>query len=215
MIEKLRVYIDSIFENAPKTKQAIELKEEILQNTVERYNDLTQEGKSEEAAFNIAVAGIGDVTEIIESLEKPFRGYEYTKEEIEESRKKSAIYTSVAVMLYILSVLPVIADLEVIGISLMFVMIALATGLIIYNNKTHIRHYKIDDTIVEDFKKWNKENDGKRALRKSISSVVWSLCLAIYFLISFTTMAWHITWVIFPIAAAVDNIIKAIMDLKK
>ena len=34
------------------------------------------------------------------------------------------------------------------------------------------------------------------------------------FLISFTTHAWHITWILFPIAPAVINILNAVLDAK-
>ena len=81
---------------------------------------------------------------------------------------------------------------------------------------THLDVYKRqDDTVVENFKEWNHENQGKRALQKSISSGVWALIVVLYFVISFTTQAWYITWLIFPIGAAVDNIVRACMDLRK
>ena len=53
MNEKLREHIEELFKNAPQTRQAVEIKEEILQNTIDRYNDLKAEGKSDEAAYNI------------------------------------------------------------------------------------------------------------------------------------------------------------------
>ena len=46
------------------------MKEEILQNLTEKYNDLLSDGKSEVAAYNIAVAGIGDISELIEELKR-------------------------------------------------------------------------------------------------------------------------------------------------
>ena len=61
MYDKLREYIESLFKDAPDTVKTVELKEEMLQNLYEKYNDLLAEGRSEQAAFNIAVAGVGDV----------------------------------------------------------------------------------------------------------------------------------------------------------
>lgn len=37
----------------------------------------------------------------------------------------------------------------------------------------------------------------------------------IYFLVSFLTRAWFITWLIFPITAAVRQLVQAIFDLKE
>ena len=39
MNEKLREHIEKLFKNAPQTRQAVEIKEEILQNTIDRYNE--------------------------------------------------------------------------------------------------------------------------------------------------------------------------------
>lgn len=45
MKDKLRNFIESLFEDAPKNKQTIELKEEMLQNLIDKYNDLVDSGK--------------------------------------------------------------------------------------------------------------------------------------------------------------------------
>ena len=68
MNEKLRCYIDDLFANAPSTVRAVELKEELYQNLTDKYNDLIAQGKSEESAYNIAIASIGDVDSLISGL---------------------------------------------------------------------------------------------------------------------------------------------------
>lgn len=68
MENKLRAYMDHLFQDVPNTKKAVEVKEEILQNIVDKYHDLVAEGKSEEAAYNIAIASIGDLDELLASL---------------------------------------------------------------------------------------------------------------------------------------------------
>ena len=220
MYEKLRNYIESLFEAAPNTQQAVEIKEEIIQNTTQRYNDLLAEGKSEEAAFNIAVAGIGDVSDLLNTLRAnsatSYNGY--TKEEIQRDRQRSGAITAIAVMLYICSLIPPILldgfrfgwDL---GPCIMFLMIAIATALLIYNAKTRIHYQKKDDTMVENFKQWNTESKRKNSLYGSIASAIWAIGLVLYFVISFSTGAWYITWVIFIITVAVQNIAKAILEV--
>ena len=47
MDNKLKAYVDNLFRNAPATAKAYEVKEEILQNLKDKYNDLIAEGKSE------------------------------------------------------------------------------------------------------------------------------------------------------------------------
>lgn len=217
MNDRLRKYIDILFEEAPQTKKTVELKEEILQNITDKYNDLLSEGKTEEAAYNIAVASVGEVGELIESLK---RGSEsrvsHSHEETEKIRKRSAIITAVSVAMYIISVIPIIvSDGSLLSVVFLLVIVAIATALIIYNNMSKPRYTKIDDTIVEEFKEFKewKENRGNKGLA-AIFSAIWSLTLAVYFILSFLTGAWHITWVVFLISSAVTSIIKAVYDLK-
>ena len=69
---KLREYIDTIFADAerraPYNQRVRELKEEMLQNLNDRYDDLVSKGKSPAAAYNIAIAGVGDVSELLDSV---------------------------------------------------------------------------------------------------------------------------------------------------
>ena len=70
MENKLRAYMEELFSEVTPTKQAVELKEEILQNLMDKYHDLLAEGKSPEAAYNIAVASIGDTDELLSTLKQ-------------------------------------------------------------------------------------------------------------------------------------------------
>ena len=55
----------------------------------------------------------------------------------------------------------------------------------------------------------------KSKLHQSMDTLVGVLTLAIYLAVSFTTKAWFITWLIFPISGCVKEIISAILDLKE
>ena len=79
--------------------------------------------------------------------------------------------------------------------------------------KPHYR--KVEDSIVEEFKEWKDQTDSDRRAMKALSSALWSIITVIYIIISFWTMAWHITWVIFLIGAAVEGILKAVFELKR
>ena len=217
MENRIREHVEELFREAPQTRKTLELKEEMVQNLVEKYHDLVAEGKNEKAAYEIVIAGIGDVGELIDDLKMS-----YVSDPFEErkAKQRSALFTSIAVMMYILSVVPLIImdELnmsEVAGIAIMFVMIALATGLLIYNNMTKVHYRRTDDTVVEEFKEWKADRGNNRSAKDAISGIVWSLTIAAYFLISFATGAWHITWVIFIIGMAVKNIVKIVMDLSK
>ena len=208
MYDKLREYIESLFKDAPDTVKTVELKEEMLQNLYEKYNDLLAEGRSEQAAFNIAVAGVGDVGDLIETLRSD--GPAGSPVQTESARRRSAALVSAAVMLYILSVVPCIL-LPV----LLFVFCAAATGLLIYNGMTRTCYRKADDTMVEQFREWKDRNDSRTQICRAIAGAVWALAVVAYFLISFFTQAWHITWLLFPIAGAATAVVKAAFDLTR
>lgn len=212
---QLREYINTLFQEAPPTKKTVELKEEILQNLTDKYNDLIAEGKSEEAAYNIAVASIGDLSHLINELKtQPELTEEQTKE-AEEYKKRKAIITATSVALYILCSVPVIAFGRTAGYVLMMVMIAAATGMLIYNNMTKPHYMKADDSMAEEFRAWRETSSDKRSVYRSLCLALWALTVVLYFLISFSFNHWHLTWLLFPLAGAINAILKAVFDLRK
>ncbi|MCH5352335.1 MAG: hypothetical protein J1E06_02585 [Acutalibacter sp.] len=216
----IRAYVDELFQNAPRTQKAYELKVELTQNLLDKYHALIAEGKSPEDAYNLTVVSIGDVRELFEGLEDTPTRTEPVYIPVGSPERRSAIITSVAVMLYILSVVPVIVlgsipipGLDILGVVLMFVMIALATGLLIYHNATRPKKKAPSGTVVEDFRQWQTKSTSNKQLLKAIRSAYWPLVTAFYFLLSFGTGKWHITWIVFLIAPAVDSIIKSVLIL--
>lgn len=221
MEDKLRAYMDYLFRDVKQTRKSVELKEEILQNLMDKYRDLLAEGKTPEAAYNIAVASIGDMDELLAGLNYDL-SFEKTvsADQVERKKRKSALLVSAAVMMYILCLLPPIllsgSRLEEnLAPALMFLMIACGTGLLIYDHMTKPRYRKVDDSIVEEFKEWKDQTDSDRRAMKALSSALWSIITVIYIVISFWTMAWHITWVIFLIGGAIEGILKAVFELKR
>lgn len=214
MNEKLRSFIDSVFEGAPETQKTTDLKEEMLQNLTDKYNDLISEGKSEEAAYNLTVASVGDVGALIKKLHSE-NGAAESYESI-KNRQTSAILTSTAVALYICSVIPcILLPGSLMGPVLLFLLVAIATALMIYNAKMKPHYKKTSDTVVEEFREWRSENSGKKEVFKAVTSALWAITVVVYMLVSFQTGAWHITWVIFLISSAINGIIKALFDLSK
>lgn len=216
MTDRLRAYIDELFVDAPNIKRTVELKEEILQNITDKYNDMLAEGKTEEAAYNIAVASIGDVSVLIEELNRRYSEAEALRPDPKQ-KLRSAILVSVAVFLYIVSIVPIFIfepnGNEMIGLVLMFVLVALATGLLIFNSMTKVKYNKIDDTVVEEFREWQESNKKKSPAFNAINSALWTLTVTVYIIVSFWTGAWHITWIIFLISSAITGIIKAAFDI--
>ena len=59
----------------------------------------------------------------------------------------------------------------------------------------------------------HKIKSRRRMLRTQGCHIITMLMLSLYFIISFATSAWHITWLIFLILPALENVYCAIVDL--
>ena len=209
MREQLIQYVNLLFAGA---QDCADTQQEILQNILDRYDDLIAQGKTPEAAYRLAISGIGDINEILGG--KP----EYaavmqspTPEETDtgdSSFKK--IIRAVAIGLYILCPIPLIIlsemGMDTIGLCGTISLVAIATILILLGRKkTAVIERKEEDDSVQ--------RSPRQELRKGVNSLIWAIGLAVYFIISFATMAWYVTWVIFPIIAAIQGLVRAILDL--
>lgn len=204
MREQLEQYVKLLFAGTPDSE---DMQQEILQNTLDRYDDLISQGKTPEAAYRLAISGIGDINEIVGEKPSPITVEVATKEKSVKENKK--LMSAIAIAMYICSVIPLfvlgnIGD-GILGLCIMFVIIAIATVLIILASNGS-----------------NEKTDAKSSSKaynhagyKAYKSISGGVTLAIYLGISFLTGAWHITWLIFLISGAVDGIVKAILDLKE
>lgn len=95
MREKLTAYVRSLFRNAADTPRNRDLEEEILQNTLDRYDDLLADGASAESAYAQAVANIGNVESL---LERPPVQYQPQREPQKKSAKRGALIAAVVVI---------------------------------------------------------------------------------------------------------------------
>lgn len=208
MHNKIEAYVKKLFENAPKTSKTKELKEEIIANLIEKYNDLIDGGMHSDYAYNQVIANIGNIDDLIDYDD------EYREEE-KRQRIKSAKITAIAVMIYIISPVCVLTIQNEVGVILLLILVALATGLLVYNYMSKPKYIGEDSSMVEEFKEWKSESQNKHRSRKSLISAMWSITVALYFVVSFLFGAWAFSWVIFLIGSAIEQIIKAYFDLKE
>ena len=123
-------------------------------------------------------------------------------------KQTSAEIVSAAVFIYIASVAFLIIGIAgfnwnaVVVFSLFLIGIAWATAKI-------IKHYM----SVPKYEKTKEEKKQDNVL-KEINGIIGGICLILYFIISFATMAWYITWVIFIIDGLLCQIVKLIFMLK-
>ncbi len=214
MITKIRQYITRAFEDVPRTKKSVEMQEELFSNLIEKYNDQLAQNKTEEEAYNTVIAGIGDLSELTESL----RERHVLSSESPEERKRTARNTALSVMMFIISPMALIVSAEVfhqeiLGLFLMFLLIALGTGTLIYTQASKPKYLKEEETMIEEFKEWKSRKNHNKGLYDALSSAYWLIVVAIYLYISFTYFIWHYSWIIFLIASAIFNIFRAVVEM--
>lgn len=208
MREQLIQYVNLLFAGASDSD---EIRAEILQNTLDRYDDLLSQGKAPEAAYRLAISGIGDINEILGAAPQSSAPTSSVKEQLieEEEDVRRKKLRAVAIAMYILCAVPLIAlselGLDILGLCLTLGLVACATYLIIISSK------KDEDEEITD----KSESSPQKELKKSVSNLIWAIGLAIYLVISFTTRAWYITWIIFPLIGSIQGLINAIIDLKE
>ena len=208
MREQLIQYVNLLFAGASDCE---DIKQEILQNTLDRFDDLISQGKSQEAAYRLAISGIGDINEILGSTAPKasiphYEPIQEIKPETEEDIKRKKI-RAVAVAMYILCARPLIVlgdlGLDNLGLCLTLALVAVATYLMIITGK------KDEDDEEKEIR------EEKHPLKESIGNIIWVSGLIAYFGLSFFTGAWNITWLIFPIMACARGLSDAIIDLKE
>ena len=145
--EQIKSYMERVFSQAPCTQKAIEMKEAILADVLDKYDDMVAEGISPQDAYQRAIGSIGDLNKLIAELRNDHPGFQPSS--------------------------------------------------------------PTKPTVERD----NADDRTRRSVRNSINSALWMLVLVCYFLISFATHAWYITWVIFLLGGALSNILHAIFDL--
>jgi len=200
MREQLIQYVELLFAGATDSE---DIKQEILQNTLDRYDDLIAAGKVPEAAYRLAIAGIGDINEILGTNVPSTVVSRPAAEPDDGDTPAKKLLRAIAVGLYILCPLPLIVlgdiGMDNLGLCATLAIVAVATVLIMLGAKK------------EPPEKQKKEEIPQSELSKSLGGLIWAIGLGIYFLLSFSTNDWHITWVIFPILGALDSLVSAII----
>lgn len=172
-METIRNYLDNMFAGLPKTARVADLKNNILTNMEEKYNELKKQGKSENEAIGIVISEFGNIDELVSELgirkddsaeSKPV----VSREEVEtylKAKKAMGIQVGIGVVLCILApaALIIVSYLlgrgfssvgstedigGVIGIIALFIMVAIAVTIFIFSGM-NIERYKYMDEGVQ------------------------------------------------------------------
>jgi len=125
----------------------------------------------------------------------------------DENKQKRIGGLAIGILLYFVAVAWIVSSIAVFKVnpilatSIFLLICGVATCLIVY-------------TAIMYKKKLSPEEEKKNKLYKQVDSILSLVFLVLYFLISFLTFAWHITWIIFIIYALASEIAKLILSLR-
>lgn len=220
MNKKIQNYIDVLFADVPRSKKASELKEELLSNMNERFEDYMRQGKTETQSYSLVVASMGEVDSLIAEV-MPDADF---KQEAQKYRLRNARNTSIGVSMYIIGAAFVVGFgvwseyskfgdlLAMTGVVILLLLSAIATALIVYSNMSTPQEYKDYDQDEQAVRNIRKSPNGK--LYDNIMSIYWSIITVIYLGISFITGSWNISWIIWPLAGVFSKIIQTLFEMR-
>ncbi len=155
-METIKNYLEAMFANLPHTPEVIKAKDELWQMMEDKYNELREEGRSENEAVGVVISEFGNLDELAETLglekaveeshelmeQEPRRAL--TMDEVRDflhSQMARGSMTGIGVLFCISCPIWVIlldgTFLEGIGVMLMFIQIALAVGLFVFSGTRH------------------------------------------------------------------------------
>lgn len=125
---------------------------------------------------------------------------------------------TVGVLLCILSVLPLLA-LSVLGVAdwtlpvaLGGVLVICSVGVFIVVQACHINGSYQRLLQTGDYTAEKKSRNKKGGVLDAVQSAYWGIVTALYFVISFATGAWHLTWIIWVVAGCLDPLLDVIFQ---
>ena len=145
---------------------------------------------------------------------------DYLKNQNRDFTPTYSVMHSVGILLCVLCVVPSVifsgyegAIWDNLSGAVIFIFVGFGVFLIVYSSTLKVTYKKLlginDKTEFEEEEDSKVEHISNKTMR-AIMSAYWSVVTCIYLCVSFLTFKWYITWLIWPIAAAVNTIIIAI-----
>ncbi|AMC93826.1 hypothetical protein AOC36_07460 [Erysipelothrix larvae] len=212
MENKLKAYVNDLFKELKQTESLQETKEELILNLTEKYNDLIQEGLSNEQAYKKVIASIGDVDELIAVETHNPKVEQKVEVNIINTRKMyPKVFQAIAVSLFILSPIPVIVlgsmsdRLAVFGIVALFGMVAIGVALLIIAGGAKDDTKVEDDEADDDLDNIHLFTSRDKRKIKNINGLIYLIAAILFF--SNILSGWGIGWTIFIAAYGVTQLL--------
>ncbi len=226
--------MDQLFDSAPVNRRTVELKEELIANALEKYNDLTLRGYGEDEAFQLVIGSIGDVGQLFADLgTDDDYSLTYYLQWAREAQEKKAVLTAISVGLFLLAAVVLVVsfllywynmkfiyihgqNMNLLGIGLALLLCVVPVSLLVYARKIQppmeLADYTVSQAAISRETRKQRRKRFKQ-IKGSLEGLMWLLIVIFYFLVSFATHAWYITWIVFLGGAAVECLLDALTKI--
>ena len=203
METRIRTYIDGVFRDVPVTERSESIKSEILQNLLDRYRDLLADGRSEEEAYAMAISSGGDLSGIAADLKGEGVGYSYAYEkqfdryyekEYRKEKKKCAIFNG--------------------WFWPLVVCVYLCYSFLVSGAWSYSWILFIAASAVSNLYAYLTIKSNRKERRAAAGGAIWTGIVTVYFVLSFLTRRWDVTWLVFILGVALSRILSALEESK-
>ncbi len=130
-----------------------------------------------------------------------------------------AVIIAVAIMLFILWIPTVAIDVEIVS-NCLFYFVGAGVCMIVYASTvmgSYDKVLKLNDskTISGSYGKDKGDIVYINKFAEGIMEVFWPTMTCLYLIISFITMDWHITWIIWPVAGIVHRLLEVVLSVEE
>lgn len=193
MEERIKKYVDYVFDGAPNNDRTKRTKEMVVSEITEKYDKGISEGKTEEKAYADALAETGDLRKLVDYAkgEKSEPAPKKRKSDDAVTKKESI---RLAIASYIIWPIAVCIHL----LEGCFYPKSWSWGWAIYLLAAAIYSFIAFLTVKSNYKK----REG------ALTGAIWTLAAFVYFAISFYTGKWNITWCVFVVAVPLTAAVK-------
>lgn len=208
MNQWIEAHVYALLADVPKNMDISAIREKLIYDLNLRYDELCLAGKSPEEAFHEAIREIGDLDDILAGYHGTF---DTANRESDRLRAKRRTVMALGIILYIVSIIPFVLlatrGYVTAAVATFLVMAFIATLLVCFGSRIGRMQYVKTDNGTAEYTEYTEEDKKKRKkIMGTITSTFWLWLTAMYFVISFMSGAWYITWILFVAGACIQQL---------
>lgn len=224
MKNSLKAYVDGLFADAAPSPALDELHDEILSNLTERYDDCINAGMSPQRAYTAVIGTMGDVSGLIRQVSGSGVHETGLFEKISPKSRLFEKYAYVFTEDNLKSIKGAVISLMWLAIVILYFLISFLYGGWIFTWLIFIvgAALTVAVNMGVNIIRCSREGDAPESrikllsvIQGGVTAIMWMAIVVLYFIGSFASSRWEISWLIFIVGAAVQIILNLAFKIQK